>query len=217
VQESGDACVVLRIDVSDTGIRIPEVDQERIFEPFVQGDSSTTRTFGGMGTGLTLCRRLVTAMKGRIDLQSVPGKGSTFSVTLPLSLTTATSNATKVEPRHDRSDAEKMADPASTSGAGQPDGVRPMNHESTTQEAWQELCVSIRDYLATDSWKESEAYAQQLHELAGVRGWRKEADQAFRLMLAIRRRSSSQAKAIITRIQEAASHSSKTLTEVVMT
>ncbi|MDG1894962.1 MAG: ATP-binding protein [Fuerstiella sp.] len=206
MQESGDACVVLRIDVSGTGIGIPEVDQERIFEPFVQGDSSTARTFGGMGTGLTLCRRLVTAMKGRIDLQSVPGKGGTFSVTLPLSLTTATSNAT-----------EKMADTASTSGAGKPDGVRPMNQESTTQEAWQELCVSIRDYLATDSWKESEAYAQQLHELAGVRGWRKEVDQAFRLMLAIRRRSSSQAKAIITRIQEAASHSSKTLTEVVMT
>jgi hypothetical protein len=217
VQESSDAYVILRFDVCDTGIGIPTEDQERIFQPFVQGDSSTTRSFGGMGTGLTLCRRLVTAMKGRINLESEPGKGSTFSVTLPVSMAAATSRATKLEPPHVRSNARQMTDSASTASTGQPDDGGPMNHACTAQDAWQRMCEPLLHHLATHSWKESEAHAQQLHELAGVRGWKHEADQAFRLVLAIRRRSPSQAKAIIARLQESASRSLKTATEVALT
>jgi signal transduction histidine kinase len=74
--------VTLRIDVTDTGIGIAPEVQARIFDAFTQADSSTTRRFGGSGLGLSIVRRLVEMMDGRLELRSSPGKGSTFSVTL---------------------------------------------------------------------------------------------------------------------------------------
>jgi PAS domain S-box-containing protein len=76
--------VTLRFDVLDTGIGIPHEQQARIFEPFTQVDSSTTRRFGGTGLGLSIVRRLVEMMHGRLELKSQPGQGSTFSVTLTM-------------------------------------------------------------------------------------------------------------------------------------
>jgi signal transduction histidine kinase len=76
--------VTLRFDVVDTGIGIPAEQQARIFEAFTQADSSTTRRFGGSGLGLSIVRRLVDMMGGALALQSTPGRGSTFSVTLTL-------------------------------------------------------------------------------------------------------------------------------------
>jgi signal transduction histidine kinase len=73
----------LRFDVVDTGIGIAPAVQDRIFEAFTQADSSTTRRFGGTGLGLSIVRRLVSMMGGQLELQSVLGQGSTFSVTLP--------------------------------------------------------------------------------------------------------------------------------------
>jgi signal transduction histidine kinase/CheY-like chemotaxis protein len=75
----------LVFSIRDTGIGLDSEAQARIFEPFRQADSSTTRRFGGTGLGLTICRRLVQAMAGSIDVDSAPGRGSCFTVRLPLS------------------------------------------------------------------------------------------------------------------------------------
>lgn len=78
------ACVVLRIRVSDTGIGLTPDQQRRLFQPFVQADSSTTRRFGGTGLGLSIVRRLAEAMQGEVELHSEAGVGSTFTVTVRL-------------------------------------------------------------------------------------------------------------------------------------
>jgi two-component system sensor histidine kinase/response regulator len=74
----------LLLEVSDTGIGIPPAQQGRIFEPFVQGDGSSTRRHAGTGLGLALVKRLVTLMGGRIGVVSEPGRGTRFWVELPL-------------------------------------------------------------------------------------------------------------------------------------
>jgi len=72
----------LRFDVIDTGIGIAEDKLEKIFSPFTQADSSTTREFGGTGLGLTICQRVATLLGGEVSVKSVVGQGSTFSITV---------------------------------------------------------------------------------------------------------------------------------------
>jgi len=74
----------LMIHVADTGVGIAAELKQRLFENFVQADASLTRRHGGSGLGLAICRQLTARMGGTLDVQSSFGRGSTFTVTLPL-------------------------------------------------------------------------------------------------------------------------------------
>jgi len=78
VESRDDGGVVLHGWVRDTGLGITEEQLERMFQPFTQADSSTTRRFGGTGLGLVICRQLVERMSGRLWAESKPGRGSVF-------------------------------------------------------------------------------------------------------------------------------------------
>ncbi len=75
---------LIRFMVTDNGIGMAAEVFEKIFEPFAQAEFSTTRRFGGTGLGLSISSRLVNMLKGRIEVRSLPGRGTRFIVTLPL-------------------------------------------------------------------------------------------------------------------------------------
>jgi len=85
---------LFRISIKDTGIGISPDAQDKIFAPFTQADTSTTRKYGGTGLGLTICRQLAELMGGRIWLESSPGSGSCFYLELPFTTLVNSENDT---------------------------------------------------------------------------------------------------------------------------
>jgi len=80
----GNNQLTLCLEVSDSGIGIPDDRLESIFDVFEQGDNSITRSYGGMGIGLGLSRQIVTLMNGSIKVQSTVGEGSRFFIEIPV-------------------------------------------------------------------------------------------------------------------------------------
>ena len=95
-----------RITVTDTGIGIPAEAVKKLFQPFVQADSSTSREYGGTGLGLSLVKRFVELHGGEIRVESEPGKGSTFTFTIPIEGKIEAQQAAK--PRKKAVTAEKI-------------------------------------------------------------------------------------------------------------
>ncbi|MBF0399534.1 MAG: response regulator [Magnetococcales bacterium] len=79
-----EAALWFEFSVQDTGIGLTEQQQEALFNPFMQADSSTSRRYGGTGLGLSICKRIIDAMDGTVRVESELGKGSLFSFAVPL-------------------------------------------------------------------------------------------------------------------------------------
>jgi hypothetical protein len=75
----------IQFSVKDQGVGLKTDDQIRVFEPFYQVEGTLSRKYGGTGLGLTICRGIIEAQKGKIWVESKPGFGSTFYFTVPLS------------------------------------------------------------------------------------------------------------------------------------
>ncbi|KAK4697418.1 osomolarity two-component system, sensor histidine kinase SLN1, partial [Lecanoromycetidae sp. Uapishka_2] len=106
-------------EVEDTGPGIPESQQQRVFEPFVQGDIGLNKKYGGTGLGLSICSQLASLMKGSMDLKSQEGVGSKFTMRIPLIFTKERADSTTGSSMNSRRNSINMAAPLDESHSPQ--------------------------------------------------------------------------------------------------
>jgi signal transduction histidine kinase len=126
----------LRFAVVDTGIGISAADQQRVFAPFAQVDSSTTRQHGGTGLGLAIASDLIRAMGGRLAVQSELGKGSSFYFVVPI--------------RHDQGSSDDSAEPLSIESQPLPAEARPSLPVPVERPAAESPANKLRVLLVED-------------------------------------------------------------------
>ncbi len=126
----------LRFAVVDTGIGISMADQQRVFAPFAQVDSSTTRQHGGTGLGLAIASDLIRAMGGRLAVQSELGKGSSFYFVVPI--------------RHDQGSSEVSAEPLSIEAQPRSNQARPSLPVPAERPAAESPANKLRVLLVED-------------------------------------------------------------------
>src|SRR6185295_4598280 len=99
---------LVRFAVTDSGIGIDAQTIAGLCEPFVQGDTRTSRRYAGTGLGLAICRRLADLMAGRLDIDSSPGKGTTVSISLPLPVAAPVPQQRKINPTETHPDVASL-------------------------------------------------------------------------------------------------------------
>ncbi len=158
--------VELEFRLEDNGIGMDAAVIERLFTPFTQAETSTTRRFGGTGLGLSICKRLVDLMQGRISVRSAPGEGSIFTVALPAALAPAEESERAGVPA--RPAALAIA-PLATAGAVRVLVVEdnPINQKVTSHQlraCGYEVDVAENGRLGLESWRRG-GYAMVLADL----------------------------------------------------